>query len=131
MRLARTGRHARQQSVSTGVVAQFDGGFAHIGHRHSAFFQVLLGDGRVFQQVIGAISDQLVEASPAFIDAGQDAGGERCLECTAHDEALIGPPGYFRACPEVFHTKTYAAITGCSIVSYCGDRGWLGQRRRS
>jgi hypothetical protein len=81
---------------------------------------------RVFQQVIAAISDQLVQASLTAVGAGQDAGGERCLECTAHDEALMSPPGYFRTCPEVFCTQTDAAAAVAFIVRYCADRRSLG-----
>ena len=37
---------AREQGVRTGVAAELDGGLAHVGHRHSAFFHMLLGNRR-------------------------------------------------------------------------------------
>jgi hypothetical protein len=58
MRLTLTAADARQQNIGTGIVAELDGGLAHVRHRHrSAFFQVLLGYRSILQQVTRAIRD--------------------------------------------------------------------------
>src|ERR1700722_10587530 len=119
-RAADTGK----QKVGAGIVTLLHRCPTHFPYRKGTLGQVrLCNRGVPVLDIGGAIGDERFEIILTTIDSGENASSERRLECAAHDEALVSPPGQFRAGSNVFCINTDVPTAASFIVRNCGDRG--------
>ncbi|MEZ0100791.1 hypothetical protein ABIF25_004373 [Bradyrhizobium elkanii] len=90
-----------EDHVARSVVAPCDGGLAKLGKRH-ARGDVLLGDGRVGQDILGLEPDLLIEAGFAAVDPVKHRSRGQRLEGAAHREPLVAAPARAQS---RFHVK--------------------------
>ena len=78
-----------EDEVGGGVVAVVDGGGADLRERHAGCAGVVLGDGRVGDEVGLLEDDALVETLLAGVDVSEYGSGGDEFEGAAHGEALV------------------------------------------
>ena len=84
---------AREQQVRAGVVAQLDGGLAHLRHRHRALGEIRCATGAYSWRSAAPYAMRSSSGFGSAVDASEHERRERCLEGAAHDEAFVGAPG--------------------------------------
>ena len=120
---------AREQQVARRVVAQRHRRLADFRHRHAAGFDMILGDRRISDEILGREDDTAIEPLVAAIDARQHQGRGEELEGAGHREALIAAPAGPAAARRVERRHPQAtANSALKVGKHC--TGVIGQSRQ-